>query len=166
MGDRIKYNIYSFLDFGLSFGGTSAVIVYNYLEKDNSLGFKVTLTGIILVLMLFFTAKSIFERQYRERYDVLLQQLAEATLEEHKTAISEEIQKHKLKNNVYQRLMVLMPFAVLYVVTWLGEISLKNLNGTVGLILACMGAGSLFNVIKKPVGERVRLNRIVRKTEK
>lgn len=166
MKDRVKYAAYSFFDFGFTFGGTAAVIVYNYLEKENPLGFKITLTGIILALMLLFTAKALFEKSYRERYDMLLQQLAEATEQEHKTAISEEIQRHKLKNNIYQRLMVLMPFAVLYVVTMLGEISLANLNGTVGLILACMGAGSVFNILKKPIKENISRNRILKRAKR
>lgn len=166
MGDKVKYIIYSLLDFGLTFGGTAAIIVYNYVTEDNSVGFKITLTGIILIITLLLTAKAIFEKHYRTKYDVLLQQLAEATYEADKKAISEAIDKHKLKNNIYQRLMILLPFVILYVVTWLGATSLDNLRGTIGIILASMGAGSVFNILKKPLAEQVSLNKIIKKRGK
>lgn len=166
MNDKAKYIIYSLLDFGLTFGGTAGVIVYNYITPDNSLGFKLTLSGIVLVVALLLTAKTIFERKFREKYDMLLQQIATATTTEQKTAIGKELEKHKLKNNIYQRLTLLLPFAVLYVVTWLGAISLDKLNGTVGLILATMGVGSVFNVIKKPVGEKVSLAKTLKKAKR
>lgn len=163
MNDKAKYILYSILDFGLTFGGTAGVIVYNYITPTNSLGFKLTFTGIVLVIALILTSKAIFEKKYREKYDTLLQQLAEASTPEQKEAISKEIDKHKLKNNIYQRMMVLLPFAILYVVTWLGATSLESLNGTVGLILASMSAGSVFNIIKKPIGEKVALQKITNK---
>lgn len=166
MSDKAKYILYSILDFGLTFGGTAGVIVYNYITPTNSLGFKLTFTGIVLVVALVLTSKAIFEKKYRAKYDTLLQQLAEATTDEAKKAISAEINKHKMKNNIYQRMMVLLPFAILYIVTWLGATSLESLNGTVGLILASMGAGSVFNIVKKPIGERVSLEKITRKNKK
>lgn len=165
MSDKAKYILYSILDFGLTFGGTAGVIVYNYITPTNSLGFKLTFTGIILVVALVLTAKAVFEKGYRQKYDTLLQQLSEAKGDETKAAISAELNKHKTKNYIYQRMMILLPFAILYVVTYLGATSLENLNGTVGLILASVGAGSVFNVIKKPVGERVKLDKITKKKE-
>lgn len=95
-----------------------------------------------------------------------MQQLAEATYEADKKAISEAIDKHKLKNNIYQRLMILLPFVILYVVTWLGATSLDNLRGTIGIILASMGVGSVFNILKKPLAEQVSLNKIIKKRGK
>lgn len=166
MSDKAKYILYSLLDFGLTFGGSAGVIVYNYITPTNSLGFKLTLTGITLFVVLLFTAKAMFEKNYRNKHDTLLQQLAEATDQEAKNGISKELEKHKIKNNIYQRLMVLMPFAILYIVTWLGATSLESLNGTVGLILASMSAGSVFNILKKPIGEKVSLQRIVNKNKK
>lgn len=166
MSDKAKYILYSLLDFGLTFGGSAGVIVYNYITPTNSLGFKLTLAGITLFVVLLFTAKAMFEKNYRNKHDTLLQQLAEATDQETKNGISKELENHKIKNNIYQRLMVLMPFAILYIVTWLGATSLESLNGTVGLILASMGAGSVFNILKKPIGEKVSLQRIVNKNKK
>lgn len=163
MDDKAKYILYSLLDFGLTFGGSAAVIVYNYITPTNSLGYKLSFTGIALVICLILTAKAVFEKNYRRKYDTLLQQLAEAIDPEEKAKISKEINKHKRKNDIYQRLMVLLPFAILYVVTWLGATTLESLNGTIGLILVSLGAGSVFNIMKRPLAEKVSLQKIIKK---
>lgn len=157
MTEKAQYILYSILDFGLTFGGTAGVIVYNYITPTNPLGYKLTLGGILLLIVLVFTAKAIFEKHYREKYDTYLQQLAEATDPDVKAEISDQINAHKIKNNIYQRLMVLLPFMVLYLCTWLGASAFENLQASVGLILVSMGVGSVFNVIKKPVRDRMKL---------
>lgn len=160
MTDKAQYILYSILDFGLTFGGTAGVIVYNYVTPTNPLGYKLTLGGIILLIALVLTAKAIFEKHYREKYDTMLQQLAEATDPAIKQEISDKINQHKIKNNVYQRLMLLLPFMVLYLCTWLGATAFENLQASVGLILVSMGIGSVFNILKKPVKERMDLAKI------
>lgn len=160
MTDKAQYILYSILDFGLTFGGTAGVIVYNYITPTNPLGYKLTLGGIILLIALVLAAKAIFEKHYREKYDTMLQQLAEATDPAIKQEISERINQHKIKNNVYQRLMILLPFMVLYLCTWLGATAFENLQASVGLILVSMGVGSVFNILKKPVKERMDLAKI------
>lgn len=165
MTDKAQYILYSILDFGLTFGGTAGVIVYNYITPTNPLGYKLTLGGIILLIALVLTAKAIFEKHYREKYDTMLQQLAEATDPTVKQEISDKINEHKIKNNVYQRLMLLLPFMVLYLCTWLGATAFENLQASVGLILVSMGVGSVFNVIKKPVRERLNLAKTTAKAQ-
>lgn len=160
MTDKVQYILYSILDFGLTFGGTAGVIVYNYVTPTNPLGYKLTLGGIILLIALVLAAKAIFEKHYREKYDTMLQQLAEATDPAIKQEISERINQHKIKNNIYQRLMILLPFMVLYLCTWLGATAFENLQASVGLILVSMGIGSVFNILKKPVKERMDLAKI------
>lgn len=163
MSDKVKYILYSVFDFGFTFGGTVAVIIYNYVSAENTLGFKISFTGIVLIVALLLTAKAAFEKSYRRKYDSLLQQLAEATREEDKSALSAEINKHKTKNYVYQRLMILLPFVILYAVCWLGAVSLNQLKGCIGIILLSLSAGSVFHVVKKPVAERLSLAKIIKK---
>jgi len=163
MSDKFRYIIFTICDFAFSLGGSSAVIVVNCISPDNSVGYKLTLSGIVLLVFLILTAKSLFEKSYRKKYDTLLQQLAEATSPEDKQSISLTLNAHKLKNDIYQRLMVLLPFAILYIVTWLGTTSLASLQSTVGLILASLSAGSVFSVIRKPLGEKLSLEKITRK---
>jgi len=162
MNDKVKYWLLQVLDFAFTFGGPAGVILYNYLTPTTTAGYKLTLTGIILVVAVVLTAKAIFEKNYREKYDTLLQQLAEATDAEAKTAISEAINKHKTANYIYSRLMLLLPFVILYVVTWLGATALDDLHGAVGLIMGSMAAGSVFNITKRPVAERLSLAKILK----
>ena len=59
-------------------------------------------------------------------------------------------------------MMTLLPFAIIYIVTWLGAKSLASLQSTSGLILASMGVGSVFNILKKPLGEKISLAKIIK----
>ena len=61
--------------------------------------------------------------------------------------------------------MILLPFAILFIVTFLGATALSDLNGTVGLVLASMGAGSVFNVLKKPVKEKLDMEKLNNKVK-
>lgn len=166
MSLKAKNILYNLLDFGLTFGGSAGVIVYNYISPDNSTGFKIGFTGVVLIVALLLTAKSIFEKRYQNKMNTYLEQLASSTEEVVKQAIKEKIKSHKLKNSIYQRIMMLLPFMILYTVTWLGQTALASLQGTVGLILLSMGIGSIFNVIKKPVAENYQLQKIERKARK
>ena len=58
MTNKSKYFTFSILDFALTFGGPLAIIVFNYVS-ENSNQYKITLTGIILIIGLIFTAKAI-----------------------------------------------------------------------------------------------------------
>lgn len=162
MTDKAKYLVCNILDYAFTYGGTAAVIIYNYVSPSNSMPFKISLTGIILVIAIIFYMKASFEKHYREKHDNLLQQLAEATDPDVKKKISEKINAHKIKNNIYQRLMLLLPFIVLFIVSWFGEITLANLRGTVGLILISISMGSFMNVIKKPIKEKIDLEKITK----
>ena len=162
MTDKAKYLVCNILDYAFTYGGSAAVIIYNYISPANSMPFKISLTGIILVVALIFFMKASFEKHYREKHDNLLQQLAEATDPEAKKKISDKINEHKIKNNIYQRLMLLLPFIVLFVVSWFGQVMLSSLRGTVGLILISLSAGSVMNIIKKPIKEKIDLAKITK----
>lgn len=166
MNDKVKYIIYTLLDFGLTFGGTAAVIVYNFITEDNSTGYKLGFGGVVLFVALLLTAKYMFEKSYRRKLDTYLQQLASATDAAVKETINEQIEALKVKNNIYERMMCLLPFAIVYIVTWLGSTALANLNSTTGLILASMGAGSVFNIIKKPLTDKISYEKLAAKAKK
>lgn len=163
--DKVKYLIYNILDFGLTYGGSAAVIVVNYLE-ENSASYKLTLSGIILTIALFFTAKHFYEKSYQRNLDNYLQDLASATDANVKNAINEKINTLKRKQDIYDRLMCIMPFAIIYMITWLGEQQLASLNATTGLIILSLGGGSIFNVIKKPYYEKYKKENLEYKVNK
>lgn len=162
MTDKAKYLICNILDYVFTYGGTAAIIIYNYISPANSMPFKISLTGIILVITLILYMKTSFEKHYREKHDNLLQQLAEVTDPDTKKKISEKINAHKIKNNIYQRLMMLLPFIILFIVSWFGEVTLSSLRGTVGLILISLTSGSFMNVIKKPIKDRIDFKKLTK----
>lgn len=163
--EKRKYIIYSVFDFVLTFGGSGAVILYNYLVPDTSMGYKLSLTGIILFIAVLFVAKAMFEKSYREKLDIMLQQLAEATDPTVKTVITEDIRKHKVKQSIYERLMLLLPLIILVFVTTVAIKWLEDLRASAGLILASMGGGSVFNVLKKPQAEKVQMQKYLKKAK-
>lgn len=164
--DKVKFWLFTIFDFAFTFGGSAGVIVYNYITPTNTLGYKLTLGGVLLVIALLFTAKAIFEKRFRGKYDELLQALANARTDDDKDAINKAIDKHKIANYVYNRLMILLPFIVLFVVTWLGANALENLHSSVGLVLSSLTAGSVFNILKRAPAERLSLAKITKRNKK
>ena len=65
MSNNAKYILYNILDYGLTYGGTTAVIVLNYISEDTSVGYKLSFTGIMLVVVLLLSVKAIFEHTYQ-----------------------------------------------------------------------------------------------------
>lgn len=154
MSNNAKYILYTCLDFALSYGGTTAVIIYNYISPDTTTGFKLSMTGIVLFIVLLLSCKAIFEHTYQNKMNDYLQTLASATDNAVKEDINSKIATLKTTNAVYQRLVQMMPFAILYVVCILGVDTLNELQGVVGVCLVSMGAGGVFNVMKKPLAEK------------
>lgn len=163
--EKRKYIIYTILDFMFTYGGSAAVILYTYLVPETELGYKLSLTGIILFLVVLFSAKASFEKHYQEKLDGMLQQLAETTDPSVKNVITAEINSHKIKNSIYQRIMLLLPFVVLVFVTTVAIKWLENLRDAAGLILTSMGAGSVFNVLKKPQKEKLTMQKFIKKAK-
>ena len=161
MSNKSQYITFSILDFLLTFGGSATIIVFNFIS-ENSMKYKLTLSGIVLVIALIFTAKAIFEKHYRDKLDSYLQQLARATDERVKEAISTKIDKLKMEQNIYSRLIIILPFAIIYVITYLGQIELEKLNGCVGFIILSLASGGVFNIIKKPAYEKWQLDKITK----
>lgn len=160
MSNRGKYLLFNILDWCLTWGGTAAVIVVNYLEPYNPLPYKLTLSGIILVVALIFVGKANFEKSYRKKYDNLLQQLAYVTNVDDKEAINKKIEQLKIQNSIIDRVIMILPFVVVYIVTKLADYLLVSLGATAGLIIVSMGAGSIFNVVKQPYYDKAALEKL------
>lgn len=165
MSYKTKYFACCILDFALTFGGPLAIIVFNYVSENTS-QYKITLTGIVLIIGLLFTAKAIFEKHYRDKLDTLLQQLAKSDNAEVKEGISKEIDKLKMEQNIYTRITILIPFACIYAISFFGEVELHALNGCVGFVMIFLAGGSVFNVIKKPSYEKWQYEKLEQKYTK
>lgn len=163
MSDKVKNIIYTLLDYGLTWGGPAGLVVYTYISEDTSTGFKLSFTGILLLIALVFTAKAQFTKKYRDNYDLLLQQLGLASSQDDKEAISKKIDNLKTTSDIYSRITLLLPFAVLYIVSYFGQMALAELQSVCGFVLLSMGAGSVFGVLERPVKERIKLQKILKK---
>lgn len=166
MSNKTKYLVYNILDWGLSVGGSAGVILYNYITPDNSLGFKLTFSGIVLLVTFLFVCKGIFEKQYQKVTNGLLENLASETDPDVKTQIKNEIAKHETKNDIYNRLVVLLPLIVLLIVCSLGADVMKDMQGTIGFIIIALAGGSVFNILKKPVKKSLNAEKMHKKANK
>ena len=166
MSNKTKYLVYNILDWGLSVGGSAGVILYNYITPDNSLGFKLTFSGIVLLVTFLFVCKGIFEKQYQKVTNGLLENLASETDPDVKMQIKNEIAKHETKNDIYNRLVILLPCIVLLIVCSLGADVMKDMQGTIGFIIIELGAGSVFNILKKPVKQSQNAEKMHKKANK
>lgn len=77
-----------------------------------------------------------------------------------KEAINKKIEQLKIQNAVIDRVIMVLPFVVVYVVTKLADYLLVSLGATAGLIIVSMGAGSIFNVIKQPYYDKAALEKL------
>lgn len=165
MDSKSKYIIYSVFDWLLSVGGSFSIILMNYISKDNSLGFKIGLGGVVLFVVGVFVCKGLYEKSYQKNMNEYLQQLAMETNADIKAEIQSKISKLEQTNTIYSRLIVLLPFALLYIATSLGAESMATLKATCGFVLLSLGSGSIFNVIKQPLKKEVSREKIVKKVE-
>ena len=165
MSNKSKYFTFSVLDFALTFGGPLAIIIFNYVDKNTS-QYKITLTGIILIIGLLYVAKGVFEKHYRDKLDTLLQNLAKSDNAKVKEGINKEIDKLKMEQNIYARITLMLPFICIYAISYFGELELHALNGCVGLVLLFLASGSVFNVIKRPTYEKWQYEKLEKKYKK
>lgn len=167
--EKFLFIFYSILDFGLTYGGIAGVIVANYVSENNSTGYKIGLSGIILLVSLFCTAKHIYESTYQRKIDNYLQDLASTTNEDVKVALNKKINGLKRKQDIYNRIVLIAPFGLLYIVILLGlksMVALETLETNVGLILTCLCGGSIFNLLKKPKQEAYKRDKLEYKVNK
>lgn len=165
MSTKAKYWLLNILDFIATYGGTTGAIVINYVS-ENTAKYKITFTGIVLIVAMIFTCKHIFEKSYRDKMDTYLQALASSTDSSVKEEISKNIDSLKVKNDVYQKALLLMPFAIIYLLTYLGEKELNSLRGTTGILLVSLGVGAVCNILKKPIYNQLKIEKITKKALK
>lgn len=166
MDSKSKYIIYSVFDWLLSLGGSISVILINYISKDNSIGFKIGFGGIVLFVITVFVCKGMYEKSYQDKMNMYLGQLASESDLEIKNEIKSKISKLEQANNIYSRVLMLLPFMILYFATSLGAESMESLKATCGFVILSLGSGSVFNVLKQPLKKEVSRDNIIKKVNK
>lgn len=166
MSNKGKYILYTILDYLLTFGGTTAIIVFNYIDPDTSTGYKLSFTGVLLVLIMVFVAKSMFEHSYQNKMNDYLQALARTTDVAVKEQINSQIESLKIANATYQKITTLLPLALMLVCCYLAIDYLEELTGVLEACLLSMGAGAVFSVLKEPLKEKVIQEKALSKVQK
>lgn len=155
MTNKGKYILYSVLEYLLTFGGTGAIVVFNYISPDTSTGYKLSFTGILLILVMVMVAKKMFEQSYQNKMNNYLQALATATDSSVKQQISADIDTLKTANMAYQKITTLLPLALMLVCCYLAIDYLEELTGVLEACLISMGGGSVFSVMKAPLKDKI-----------
>lgn len=166
MTNKGKYILYSVLDYLLTFGGTGAIVVLNYVSPDTSTGYKLSFTGVLLIVIMVMVAKSIFEHSFQNKMNDYLQALASTSDTAVKEQINSEIEKLKIANATYQKITTLLPLALMLVCCYLAIDYLKELTSVLEACLLSMGGGAVFSVLKEPLKDKMVQEQAMKKVEK
>lgn len=166
MSNKGKYILYTILDFMLTFGGTGAIVVANYIVPDTSVGYKLSFTGVLLIVIMVLVAKNRFEHSYQNKMNDYLQALASATDTAVKDQINAEIEKLKVANSIYQKITTLLPLALMLVCCYLAIDYLKELTSVLEACLLSMGGGAVFSVMKEPLKDKIVQEKAFKKISK
>ena len=166
MSNKAKYILYSVLEYALTFGGTGAIVVYNYLTPDTSLGYKLSFTGVLLIVGIVLMAKSMFEHSFQNKMNNYLQALASTTDTAVKEQINNEIEQLKIYNEIYQKITTLLPIGLMLAVCYLAVDYLNELTDVLEAVLLAMGGGGLFGVLKVPLADKAVQERAEKKVAK
>lgn len=166
MSNKGKYILYSVLDYLLTFGGTGAIVIFNYIDPDTSTGYKLSFTGVVLIVIMVFVAKSMFEHSYQNKMNDYLQALASTSDQAVKDQINAEIEKLKTANAIYQKITTLLPLALMLVCCYLAIDYLKELTSVLEACLLAMGGGAVFSVLKEPLKDKIVQERALAKVNK
>lgn len=166
MTNKAKYIIYTILEFALTFGGSGAIIVANYISPDTSIGYKLSFTGILLIVIIALTAKTMFEHTYQNKMNDYLQALASTTDASVKEQINEDIERLKICNAVYQKLTALLPIALMLIMCYLAIDYLAELTDVLEACFVAMGGGAVFGVLKEPLKDKMVQETALKKVSK
>lgn len=155
MSNKGKYILYTILDYLLTFGGTGVIIVLNYVNPDTSTGYKLSFTGVLLIVIMVMVAKSMFEHTFQNKMNDYLQALASTSDTAVKDQINSEIEKLKITNAVYNKITTLLPLALMLVCCYLAIDYLEELTGVLETCLLSMGGGAVFSVLKEPLKDKI-----------
>lgn len=166
MTNKGKYILYTILDYLLTFGGTAAIVVFNYIDPNTSTGYKLSFTGVLLIVIMVMVAKSIFEHSFQNKMNDYLQALASTSDTAVKEQINSEIERLKIANATYQKITTLLPLALMLVCCYLAIDYLKELTGVLEACLLSMGGGAVFSVLKEPLKDKVVQEQAMKKVAK
>lgn len=127
----------------------AALIVWNYSTwGEGTTGFKISVTGILLLIIVFFVLKAVFLNRYLKRMSDRAAQheadLKVETDEEKKENLRKALHTERSIEALLSYVMPLLAVAGLYVLALVLESAAVRLSGTFGLCAASMVIGFVF----------------------
>lgn len=127
----------------------AALIIWNYSTwGEGTTGFKISVSGILLLLVLFFVLKAVFLNRYLKRMsDRAAQHEADLKVEtdgEKKENLRKALRTERSIEALLSYVMPLLAVAGLYVLALVLESAAVKLSGTLGLCAASMVIGFAF----------------------
>ena len=127
----------------------AALIIWNYSTwGEGTTGFKISVTGILLLIVVFFVLKAVFLNRYLKRMsDRAAQHEADLKVEtdgEKKENLRKALRTERSIEALLSYVMPLLAVAGLYVLALVLESAAVKLSGTFGLCAASMVIGFVF----------------------
>lgn len=127
----------------------AALIIWNYSTwGEGTTGFKISVTGILLLIVVFFVLKAVFLNRYLKRMSDRAAQheadLKVETDEEKKENLRKALRTERSIEALLSYVMPLLVVAGLYVLALVLESAAVKLSGTFGLCAASMVVGFVF----------------------
>lgn len=127
----------------------AALIIWNYSTwGEGTTGFKISVTGILLLIVVFFVLKAVFLNRYLKRMsDRAAQHEADLKVEtdgEKKENLRKALRTERSIEALLSYVMPLLVVAGLYVLALVLESAAVRLSGTFGLCAASMVVGFVF----------------------
>lgn len=127
----------------------AALIIWNYSTwGEGTTGFKISVTGILLLIVVFFVLKAVFLNRYLKRMSDRAAQheadLKVETDEKKKENLRKALRTERSIEALLSYVMPLLAVAGLYVLALVLESAAVRLSGTFGLCAASMVIGFVF----------------------
>ncbi len=128
------------------------LIAVNYMSwTSEAAGFKISLGGVLLALLVFYIVKKLVLNKYVERLKTTItQHAADLKIEVDKEkveSLKEELRKEKTIESIINFVIPALLLAGLFVLCKALEIAAVKMSGTVGLIAVSEVIGLLFSVL-------------------
>lgn len=130
----------------------AVLIIINYVSWDTeATGFKISLGGIILLLLVFYIVKKVLLNKYTERLKAkITQHMADLEVEVNKEradSLKETLRKERTIECVLNFIIPALLLAMLFIVCKALEVAAVKMSGTVGIIGASELIGLAFSIL-------------------
>lgn len=130
----------------------AALIITNYASwSEEATGFKISLGGVMLFLLLFYIVKKLLLNKYTERLKSKINQhMADLEVEvnqERIESLKEALKKERTVECVLNFIIPALLLVLLFIVCKALEVAAVKMSGTVGLIGASEVVGLLFSIL-------------------